>query len=157
MKKKSGFLALSIIVLLILPVAVSADSPGVIAGYSNRDQQTMGGTNNRCAVDALSGGHVSWTEGGLSDRIVNYNFIDENGDPAFDDGTQVNPIYGGGFPSVVVNSQNAAGVAYHNFSNLNVTLGVDGARGIGLFTIYDPPDGMPGISYTFWPQMAIDY
>ncbi|MCP4581874.1 MAG: T9SS type A sorting domain-containing protein, partial [candidate division Zixibacteria bacterium] len=47
--------------------------------------------------------------------------------------------------------------AYHNFSNLNVTLGVDGARGIGLFTIYDPPDGMPGISYTFWPQMAIDY
>ncbi|MBD3169037.1 MAG: T9SS type A sorting domain-containing protein [candidate division Zixibacteria bacterium] len=146
-----------LICLLSIPVVAGADSPGITVGYTTRDQQTVGATNNRCALDSQGGAHVGWTEGDLSNRYVYYNFIDEFNGVAFgEDGVEVNQVAGAGFPTVVANSDDAAAVAYHNFSNMALTLGIDASRGFGLFTLYDPPDNFPGGGTTFWPRVDLD-
>jgi hypothetical protein len=143
-------------IILFCYSIIYADSPGVTVGHSSRDQQTVGATINRCAVDSRQGAHVAWTAGESPDRYVYYNFIDETGQVAFDEGIAVSEVGGAGFPSVVADSRDAAAIAFHNFSNLAVTLGVDCGRGMGLFTLYDPPDALPGGNTTFWPRTAVD-
>ena len=141
---------------MFVPLKVFADSPGQIVGYSTRDQQTVGATINRCALDDQAGAHLSWTAGDVSNRYVYYNFVDENGTIMFDVGQPVNAVAGGGFPTVVTDANDAAVIAYHNFSDLNLMLAVDAGRGMGIFTTYDPPDNLPAGDITFWPRVAID-
>ncbi|GEM_PF-5136287 len=151
-----GLLFGFLVFVMVMPACLKADSPGMIVGYSTRDQQTVSGTNNRCALDSQGGAHFAWTQGGFSDRQVEYNFVDENGNLFFGDGTSVNSVDGAGFPSVTTTLDDAAVVAYHNFSHWDITLGIDAGRGLGIFTLYDPPNDIPGGDITFWPEMAID-
>ncbi len=150
---------LAIILSLILALwwkPALPDSPGLTLGHTARDMQSVGATNHRCAADGLGGFHAAWTEGDLPDRHVYYNFVDEDGNIQFGEGTIVNSVSGAGYPTVVANDNNAAVIAFHNFSNMIITLGVDAGQGLGLFTLHDPPDAVPGGGSTFWPRVGID-
>ncbi|MCP4633789.1 MAG: exo-alpha-sialidase, partial [candidate division Zixibacteria bacterium] len=133
------------------------DSPGIIVGTTNYDQQTNGSTGNRIAIHDC-GKHICWMNGidEWRNQFIYYNFVDPDGNLEWEGGVPVSDIEGGGYTQLDVGSEGIALVAYHNSSNLDVTLGIDTLCGFGSFTLHDVADSIPGYYHSYWPYLTND-
>ena len=148
--------AICVVTFTIPAYAQFCDPPGEVVGITGYPVQSSGMAVNRIAFDELEGVHITWMSGeSIFNRGVSYNFLDETGQWLSPDGMPVNQVNGAGYPTLALNSNNAAVVTYHNTGNNYVNLAVDAFRGMGIFEYYDPPDLAPSGNHAFWPQVAV--
>ena len=136
-----------------------AASPGDTIGTTYYDMQSSNLAGNRIWSDTLGGYHFIWTNSPVSssgDRHVYYNFIDEIGLVSWGSGTQINSQTGAGFPTICTFADGSAAMAYHNDGNNDINFARDAGRGMGIITIIDVPDLVPGEDPAFWPKVVID-
>jgi hypothetical protein len=130
------------------------DPPGEYVGITQYPVQSSGSSTNRIAFDGLEAVHITWMRGPSSfERNVYYRFRHES--EGWWAESVVGENDGAGYPTMALNSDYEAAVAYHNVSTDYVILAVDAVRGFGIFTYFDPPDVAPSGNRAFWPQVAI--
>ncbi|MCP4583469.1 MAG: hypothetical protein GY839_17815, partial [candidate division Zixibacteria bacterium] len=115
------------------------ESPGIIVGTTNYDQQTNGSSGNRIAIHDC-GKHICWMNGvdvWQGNRWIYYNYVDPDGNVEWEDGVPVSAMQGGGYTQLDVDSEGSALVVYHNSNNLGITAGIDTLCGFGSFTLSD--------------------
>ncbi|MBD3169067.1 MAG: T9SS type A sorting domain-containing protein [candidate division Zixibacteria bacterium] len=134
------------------------ESPGIQVGTTSYEYQSNGSTGNRIYKHEC-GTHMAWMNGvgqWIGNRWIYYNFIDPDGNLSWQEGTPVSVEQGAGYCHLDVTEDGRPAIVYHNSSNSLVRLSVDESCGAGNFTLYDPPDSLPGESGFFWSYLTVD-
>lgn len=138
----------------------ASDSPGTIVGKTFYDYQTNGSTGRRIAKHDC-GVHVCWMNGirdHTGERLIYYNFLEENTPFWGEDGTPVSSGVRDGYTTMHVDRDiGSAIVAYHDANAQETQVAIDASCGLGLFTIYTPPNQWPGRTPFIWPSVVQDY
>lgn len=155
---KSLILSLGVAVLLwVSAYGQFCDPPGEFVGTTLYPIQSVGGSTNRIAVDALGGIHITWTLSGIESRprFVYYNFRNENN--SWLGGTRVGEGNGAAYPSLALNLINAATIAYHDVDSPfeRIWLAIDLVRGFGIFETFPVPNTLPNGSRAIWPHISV--
>ncbi|MBD3169066.1 MAG: T9SS type A sorting domain-containing protein [candidate division Zixibacteria bacterium] len=135
-------------------------SPGEMVGTTWYDYQTNGSAGHRVAVHDC-GIHMAWMNllSQSGDRLAYYNFMDNDGNLGWSEGTAASIGPRDGYVNLVSDAEGKAVIAYHDFSSLenyHCYIAVDAACGFGLFTSYSVPSEFPGEGPLVWPYIAYD-
>src|SRR3990170_3442951 len=123
-------------------------------------RQIANGTNNKRYFDWMYSPTAGDVVSGLRD--VHYNAKFEAGGPTY--GWLI--LYGGlasstngrgGYTGLDLLPDNRAVLCYHNVGDTtNTTLNVETSAGLGTWSIFDPPDSVPGgLAGGIWPAVAV--
>jgi hypothetical protein len=145
-----------------MPITIWAQyTHEAIIGTTQYDQQSIGSSGNRIAVDYGGGIHVVWMNShpypGVRDVYYNYRDIFRNW-LAPGQGIDISNQHNAGFPQISIKDYYNPAVVFHTPAAFAESLffEVDTASGSGNFQLIGQPPNWIGDYYSFWPQMTID-